>query len=367
MYRSLVLAFIAAFLTDRPAQAQFHIYWGDMHGHTAHSDGKGSLDDYFTHARDVAKLDFVVVSDHDFGNAAPWKLTQETWTLTQDKVDQYTKEGKFIAIAGYEWTSQPKYWTPEEPRFTGPVKYYNHKNVYFPSKVDYLFSARDAAHNSPNLLAEAVLKQGGLIQNNHPVADTEGRDQFDYEPRYSSVIVNSEIWPDTMQYQGKTYSVNMERTLREFLNRGGRTGFVASTDTHEGKTAAKTAVLTTDLTRPAIFDALRHRRNYAVFNARIVLDFQINNHVMGEEIKIDGKPRIVAEVKGTANIDEVVIVRDGVVIHSLNPGTPEVRVDFQDDSFPGNSYYYLRVIQADQDEHGNRSHAWSSPIWVKKK
>ena len=24
-------------------------------------------------------------------------------------------------------------------------------------------------------------------------------------------------------------------------------------------------------------------------------------------------------------------------------------------------------IQADKDEHGNRSHAWSSPIWVKKK
>ena len=367
MYRSLVLAFFAAILTGRPAQAQYQIYWGDMHGHTAHSDGKGSLDDYFTHACDVAKLDFVVVSDHDFGNAAPWKLPLETWTLTQDKVDQYTKDGKFVAIAGYEWTSQSRYWTPEEPLFQGPVKYYNHKNVYFPTRVDYLFSARDAAYNSPSLLAETVLKLGGLIQNNHPTADTEGRDQFDYDPRYSSVIVNSEIWPDTMQYQGKTYNVNMERTLREFLNRGGKTGFVASTDTHEGKTAAKTAVIATELTRPAIFDALRHRRNYAVFNARIVLDFKINDHFMGEEIEIDGKPRIFAEVKGTANIDEVVIVRDGAVIHALNPNTAEARLDFQDDSFQGNSYYYLRVIQADKDKHGNRSHAWSSPIWVKKK
>ena len=166
-----------------PAQAQYHIYWGDMHGHTAISDGKGSLDDYFTHARDVAKLDFVVVSDHDFGNAAPWKMPKETWTLTQDKVDQYTVNGKFVAIAGYEWTSQPKYWTPEEPLFTGPVKYYNHKNVYFPARVDYLFSAKDPAYNSPNLLAEAVQKHGGLIQNNHLDAGPEGRDQFDYDRR----------------------------------------------------------------------------------------------------------------------------------------------------------------------------------------
>ena len=152
---------------------------------------------------------------------------------------------------------------------------------------------------------------------------------------YSSVIVNTEIWPDTMQYKGKTYKVNMERTLREFLNKGGKTGFVGSTDTHEGKPAAKTAVLAKELTRPAIFEALRHRRNYAVFNARIVLDFKINGHFMGEEIEIDGKPRIVAEVKGTDKIEEVVIVRDGAVIHTLNPGSQEVRLDFVDDVVSG--------------------------------
>ena len=96
-------------------------------------------------------------------------------------------------------------------------------------------------------------------------------------------------------------------------------------------------------------------------------EFKINGHFMGEEIEVDGNPRIVAEVKGTDKIEEVVIVRDGAVIHTLHPGSQEVRLDFVDDSFPGNSYYYLRVIQADKDEHGNRSHAWSSPIWVKKK
>ena len=365
--RLTLLLFSLAVLFAVPAQVQYRIYWGDMHGHTAISDGKGSLDDYFTHARDVAKLDFVVVSDHDFGNAAPWKMPLETWTLTQDEVNQYTENGKFVAIAGYEWTSQSKYWTPEEPLFDGSVKFYNHKNVYFPGRVDYLFSAKEPAYNSPNLLAQAVQRVGGLIQNNHLDPGTDGKDQFDYDPIYSSVIVNTEMWPDTLHYQGKTYTGNTETILREFLRSGGKTGFVGSSDTHEGKSAAKTAVLATELTRPAIFDSLRHRRNYAVFNARVVLDFKINDHFMGEEIEVDGNPRIVAEVKGTDKIEEIVIVRDGAVIHTLNPGTKEVGLDIVDDSFPGNSYYYLRVIQADKDEHGNRSHAWSSPIWVKKK
>ena len=338
-----------------------------MHGHTSISDGKGSLDDYFSFARDNAKLDFVVVSDHDFGNAAPWKMPKEAWTLTQDKADQYTVNGKFVAIAGYEWTSQPKYWTPEEPLFKGPVKYYNHKNVYFASRVDYLFSAKDPAYNSPNLLAKAVMRHGGLIQNNHLESGAEGRDQFDYEPAYASVIVNTEMWPDTMQYQGKTYTGNSEKVLRDFLNKGGKTGFVGSTDTHEGKPVAKTAVLARELTRPAIFEALRHRRNYAVFNARIVLDFKIDGHVMGEEIESSGNPRIVADVKGTDKIEEIVIVRAGSVIHTLHPRTREIRFEHEDKSFARSSYYYLRVVQVDKDEHGNRSQAWSSPIWVRKK
>ncbi len=102
---ALLLGILGAFLVTHPAQAQYHIYWGDMHGHTNISDGKGSLDDYFRYARDVAKLDFVVVSDHDFGNAAPWKMPKKMWTLTQDKADLYTAKGRFVAIAGYEWTS----------------------------------------------------------------------------------------------------------------------------------------------------------------------------------------------------------------------------------------------------------------------
>ena len=100
--RLTLLLFLLVVLFAAPAQAQFHIYWGDMHGHTVISDGKGNLDDYFTHARDNAKLDFVVVSDHDFGNAAPWKMPHETWTLTQDKADQLRRSDRqaFAALPG---------------------------------------------------------------------------------------------------------------------------------------------------------------------------------------------------------------------------------------------------------------------------
>lgn len=353
--------------------SRYRIVWGDMHGHTRLSDGKGSLDDYFRHARDVAKLDFVIVTDHDFGHEAPWRMPRAHWDLTQSKAGEYTVNGRFVALAGYEWTSQEKYWTEvrtnlvSERLFPGTPRFYNHKNVYCPGRIPYLFSAKDPACNSPGLLAETVRQTGGLIHNAHPDATSEGRDQFDYASSASDVIANTEMCPDMIRYRGTNYPMRGEQTVRAFLDRGGRTGFVAGTDTHEGKPAARTAVLVRRLTRAAIFEALRHRRNYAINHARIVLDFRINGRLMGEEVEVKGPPRIVVEVKGTAPIEEVIVVRDGVVIHALNPWKQNVKLDCVDRSFGGASYYYVRVTQSDRDEHGNKSRAWSSPIWVRQR
>lgn len=360
----VLLLILASF---QPALAQYHVYWGDTHGHTVLSDGKGTPDDYFTYARQQARLDWVILSDHDFGHQAPWRMPPEHWTLIQKKADEYTSPGKFVAIGGYEWTSQAKYWTPAEPLFSGPIRHFNHKVVYFPGEVAGIFSAKDERYNTPDLLARAVLKAGGLIQNAHPDAGLEGTEQFDYDRAYASVITNSEMAPDVMHYNGKVYDLKVETTLRKFLDRGGKTGFVAGTDTHEGKPAARTAILARELTRPALFDALRHRRNYAISHARIVLDFHINGHVMGEEIEIAGRPRISVTIKGTDRIKEAVIVRDGAVVHSSSSDGSTLQFDFVDESFRGNSYYYLRVTQVDADEHGNPSRAWSSPIWVRGK
>jgi hypothetical protein len=237
--------------------------------------------------------------------------------------------------------------------------------VYFADRVDYLFSAKDPAYNNPDALAEAVGRHGGLIQNNHP--DAKECDQFDYLPAHAAVIANTEIYPDIILHRGKSYDARGEELVRGFLDRGGRTGFVAGTDTHDGKPAARTAVLARELTRDAIFDALRHRRNYAVNGARIGLDFRINGQVMGSEIESTGAPRIALDVRGTDLIEEVAIVRNGKVLRAMQPRTRDFHFEEADADFPRESYYYVRVIQADEDEHGNRSHAWSSPIWVRQR
>lgn len=351
----------------------YPIYWGDVHGHTMQSDGHGTVAGYLSHARDVADLDFVVVTDHDFGHAAPWRMPREVWTRTQDAVDAATVDGEFVAIAGYEWTSQPRYWrdyegdTPSEGLFQGPPRHYNHKIVYSPRRIPYLFSAKDPRYMTPALLAGEVRKAGGLVHNAHPDAGPGGSDQWDYSLASARVSTNSEIGPDILWYEGKRHETNMEAAVRSYLDRGGRTGFVSGTDTHEGKPAARTAVLARELTRDAIFEALRHRRCYAISHARIILDFRIDGHRMGEVAETQGKPLIFLDVRGTDRIAEVVIVRNGAALHSYRPDSDHVRLELVDASFEEDSYYYVRVTQVDTDRQGNPSRAWSSPIWLTRK
>lgn len=362
----LLAIMLSGLCACRPA---YHIYWGDVHGHTALSDGEGTPDAYFAHARDQAQLDFVILTDHDFGSGSPWRLGIDAWESIQSAAARATQPGHFVAIPGYEWTSQTRYWTGagegSEGLFGGPVRAFNHKNVYFPHPVRDIFRAKDAAFCTPDLLAETVAPLGGLIHNNHP--DTDAADQWDYTPAHGSIIANTEIGPDTVWDQGKWYEPGTERMVLAFLESGGRTGFVSGSDTHDGTPSSRTAVLATSLTTEGVFDALRHRRTYAITHARIKLDFRIDGHLMGEHFETSRAPLLCVRVRGTAPIEDLEVVCDGLVLAEVHPGDDEATLRFTDDSTaePGStSFYYVRVTQSDLDQHGNRSRAWSSPIWV---
>jgi hypothetical protein len=360
----------AVLLATAAGCAPYRLYWGDVHGHTLNSDGRGTVREYFAYARDTQHLVFAIVTDHDFGHAAPWRMPNPVWRQTQADAQAATVEGRFIAISGYEWTSQPKYWaqfkgaTPSERLFEGPPEYYNHKVVYFPGAVPRYFSAKDPEFMTPDLLAAAVRNAGGLIHNAHPDATPEGLDQWAYTAASAATIRNTEIAADVMWYQGKRYELKMEQTVRDYLDQGGRTGFLGGSDTHEGKPVARTAVLARGLRRETLFEALRQRRCYAISHARIALDFKIDGHWMGEEIRAAGKPAITVNVRGTDRITELALIRNGAVLHTRHPNRKRVSWRWVDDSFNAAAYYYVRVTQADTDPHGNPSRAWSSPIWV---
>ena len=93
----------------RPEPSRYHIYFGEMHGHTDLSDAAPDIDTYFRVARDLAGLDFCAISDHDHGGIFSDELWGEKWDLTRRKVKEYAQQGKFLPILAYERDSYPWY------------------------------------------------------------------------------------------------------------------------------------------------------------------------------------------------------------------------------------------------------------------
>ncbi len=156
----------------------------------------------------------------------------------------------------------------------------------------------------------------------------------------------------------------------EALNRGHKLGFIGSSDGHDcmpgnsprGKYMnGLVAVYTKELTREAIFDAIKNRRCYATTNSRILGYFNINGNIFGSEIDHDGnKPlNIKVEFFGTGEIETVQIVKNGKIISST-PGTGRnLEIELEDSLVKkGHNYYYVRMKQADGEM------AWLSPVFV---
>ena len=168
----------------------------------------------------------------------------------------------------------------------------------------------------------------------------------------------------------------------EALRRGYRLGMIASSDNHVGMPGRSyqhdrqvhtpfpgglAAVWAPELTREALFDALKSRRCYGTTGARIILDFTLNDQPMGSILEVEGgevSREVYAYVRGTDAINRVEVVQNGKVVET---GTPHHR-DRQDvyslkwrdtTALEANAYYYIRVIQTDGEM------AWSSPIWIK--
>ena len=68
---------------DAPAQDKIQVFFGNSHSHTALSDGCGTPAKAYDHARDVAGLDYLAITEHDFGRAVCPTLRRRSPTNTR--------------------------------------------------------------------------------------------------------------------------------------------------------------------------------------------------------------------------------------------------------------------------------------------
>jgi hypothetical protein len=351
-----------------PNTQEKRLFWGDLHGHTFCSDGLGTLDEYYSYAREISKLDITAATDHS------QYMSDDEWRETQDSAKRYYTPGEFVTFSAYEYSHNP----PTAP-------YYGDKNFYFLDDDNEIYRANNVWRGYWSDFAEVLDKipigRTMIIPHAHASAMDAG-----FDPRFMPVVEmrsmhgtfempQAPVHHDVLPACDIPLGRRSGRSLQELLDKGLKVGVIASGDGHEGHPGhpaygsmrknfgALMGVWAEDLTRESIWKALWERSCYATTGERIYLEFSINSARMGSEIEIEA-PRVARVIRAVAagvnQIETIEVIKDNRVFHSQTVYGDSVEIEIADEEFSrGTDFYYLRVKQID----GNM--AWSSPIWVK--
>ncbi len=320
-------------VADDPA---VQVFWGDIHAQSVIGCGARAIDDYYRHARDFAATDF---SSHQ---ANCFLVSGEEWTETERSTRELHDDGRFVTLLGVEWSAASRRGGDHNlyfPGDTAELRRCSHEFVADKSDVD-----RDLPHvddlyahyrGTDTLIAVHVGGRTADLQFHEP-----GLDRL--------LEVHS------------THATS-EWFLFDALRRGHRMGVIAGSDSVDGRPGAShpgrmgvrnvrgglTAVELPELTRPALWNALRARRCYATTGERILLTFRAGNWRMGDEVRVSQQdpgrlPPFEVTVAGTAPIESVDFFRDDRLLqrHDLMSGasawSDRIRVAWRGASAPGN-------------------------------
>jgi hypothetical protein len=348
-------------LQNRPKKL---LLWGDLHGHTLQSDGRGTVEEYYDFARHIAALDFCAVSDHAF------EMSEEMWTHSKAVTNRVNSPGRFVTFNAYEWSGTANvggdhniYWLDDDPPIYRSSTAYNELNPQLyhgpdpkVGHIEELFAILQNRLRDKNVFC--IPHRGGRAGN----------------PKWHNPKVQRLIEIYSEHFRSQPWAA-------EFLKKGHRVGIMAGSDNHYGNPGygylkrgrdkgsafgpeevgmGLIAVYAERLTRKSIFTALYNRHCYATSGDRIILEFTANSQVMGSEIKSVESPVFAVSTVGTVDISRVEINRNGEIIFTAEPNRRHFELSWKDKDFDKGqtSFYYVRIVQANNEE------AVSSPIWT---
>jgi hypothetical protein len=356
------------FLSKVQKDSSFLHLYGNLHGHSTHSDGNPStlqpIDDYNYARITAAGMDFLGISEHNHSTAGLQISDYKIGAAQADAVNgQLNGAGQpFITLHGMEW---------------GTISGGGHVLVYgfldslinwepgnfdiFVQKGDYL-TLFDKIRNNPGAFATLAHPNSsdytGLTGGYKGIADSAVVSVAVESGPAFTTATNYSAYPTSLAYM--TY-------YRNLLKQGYRVGAQMDQDNHEmtfgTANGNRMVVLSKERTREALVRGIQAMRIYASNDYNASVSFSINNFILGSSIL------------SPSNLSGTVVHTDadgeGVSLIQLYAGTVRgadaaligtsvsSTLNFTTMQGEGETWYYYAVItQAD----GNK--IVTSPIWL---
>jgi hypothetical protein len=299
-------------ITATAAKPPLSRYWGDLHAQSDATVGTGTEEEYFTFARDSARLDFCSHQGNDF------QMTDDDWSRLNQAVKKYHEDDTFVVFPGYEWSGNTSAGGDRN------VFYYQEGSPIIRSThwqvPEVAEDELTPAHPINELFAR--LRQHVGIDNVLLGAHVGGRyaDVRFFDEELGSLIELASCWGI------------FEWMLWDAFDKGYIVGVMCNSDGHKGRPGAEgpgagefgianglTCVLAESLTRRAVWNALKQRRCYGTTGPRIDLDFKIGGHPMGSVVQTAEPLPAQAVVRGTAPLASLTLYRGREAIQSIRP------------------------------------------------
>lgn len=278
-------------------------FWADLHGQTEETVGSGTLDQYFAYARDIAAIDAAGHQGNDF------QIDDALWQEICRQTEAFNEPGRFTTLHGYEWSGITSAGGDHNVylKQPGPMHRSSHTQIDDTSDRDTDRYPITALHD------EFKGNQDVMI-----IPHVGGRraDIQWHEPSLEPAIEIASQWG------------RFEWLAREALERDYRVAFIAGSDDHSGRQGwsaptlahhgvqgGLTALSMSELSREAVWEALKNRNAYGTTGPRILLDVTVDGNPMGSEIKIDQDPKIDVRVNAVAPIDTIELRRGTELLH----------------------------------------------------
>jgi hypothetical protein len=238
-------------------------YWADLHGQSEETIGTNSARELIEFARDRAFLDVMSHQGNDF------QITTPFWEQLNRLTAEFNEDGRFVIYPGYEWSGNTGLGGDRNVMFMQEGRQIHRSSHALLDDLSDLSS--DA--NSAKDLFDALKAEDCLV-----FAHIGGR-YADIKMAHDLRIERSvEVHSDWGTF---------EWLVHDAMEQGYRIGILANSDGHKGRHGAShpgaslfgaygglSCLLSKDLSRAAIFEALRQRHHYATTGCRMLLDVQ---------------------------------------------------------------------------------------------
>ena len=337
--------------------------FGEFHWHTDFSgDGQRPIEEALRCARDLLNMDYVAPGDHN--------PRGEAWRRTVEALEGFNEDDAFATFFGWENGSDR-----------------GHENYYFvdPDHPLVCDGAAGIRGGRPDTLVDklTVIHQQqpfiAIPHHTNSVAETRKIEDdspywhpypwglpTEYIPLVEIFQVRGNQERDVYDDVWRGWHQNNGASAQEALRLGYKVGFTGGTDNHCGwpgrafaecegmgmhppSSVILTGLWTVRIERQAVYDSLKERHTWAVWDTRALVYYTVNGVLSGGELAVRKGAALRAHIRLSAEdaLQSVEIVSEGRVCWSHSCADLDLDIEVPLGVAEKPTHFYLRALQRD--------------------